>query len=259
MNKRILFLCLFLFINNYPRQVAALEIGPPESLKLEGFYSYPTIRTGFDPGTLLERYMQDGKQRTRIFYELKDLEISPPVSILRTEEEIPASTYTELSSITGAIEFLLSASGLGSRVAAGYTTGATLEMKYGRGYRETIKGGDIRRIVEAAKIHGLPFPGKYVLITSTISFREINAKLSSNFGVNFGADLAAVSQKAGGKIQVQSGASNTLLPIKYTVPMRAFYSWEEIRPVSGAAVGPGDVDFSLIRGREELPIAPDLN
>lgn len=242
----------------FPRVGHSQIITPPESLKLEGYFAFPTLRTGYAPGTVLQRYEQSGIQKTRVFLELNDLELNPPVVLVRIEEEIPASTYSTSSSIGGAIDFLLAASGLRPKVEANYSSGSTLAIKYGRGYRESIKGADVRRVIQAALKRGLPLPGQYSLVTSTISFRKIEARLSSRMGMALQADLTAATAKADGGVKIVSDQLGTLVPREFSSPMRAFYSWDEIRPTSGAAVGPGDASFDLVPGQVELPIEPVL-
>nr|WP_315192344.1 hypothetical protein [uncultured Albidiferax sp.] len=242
-----------------PRWSYSQIITPPESLKLEGFFALPTIRTGYAPGTILEKYVQSGIQKTRIFFELKDLDLNPPINILLSEEEIPASDYSTSLSIAGALEFILASVGLRPKVAASFSSGSTLAIKYGRGYRESIKGPDAIRIIKAALEKGLPLPGQYSLITSTISFRKIEARLSSKMGMDLETDLAAAAGKANGNIKIVTGQSGVLIPGEFSTPMRAFYSWDEIRPASGSAVGSNDVTFDRIRGRIALPIDSDLH
>lgn len=258
MNRRQLCAILGAAASNFPRAAGAKTIDPPEALRLEGFFAFPSIRTGYGPGTILQRYVQSGITKTRVYLELGDLSIEPPIVFLPTEEEIPAITHSTSASIAGALEFVLAAAGLRPKVEAHYSSGSTLAITFGRGYRESIKGADVPRVIQAAVKRGLSLPGHYSLITSTISFRSIDARISSSMKGGLEADLKSAANRVDGRIQISSDQSGILLPRKFLTPMRAFYSWDEIRPASGAVAGAADSVFDRVPGQVELPIELDL-
>lgn len=230
-----------------PAQTSAQIIQTPTQLRNEGFVPFPTVRTGYGVGTVLQTRMDGGRLRTVPYFTPDLLRLDPIATILTTEEVVPAIESSDEGSISAALRLVL-ARFPGASANTSIAQGSTVRIVFGKGLREMLLGADIERSVRAAIARGLPAPGRYSIIIGTISFSELEAKVTNTSSATVKGELDSAVKAANASIIIKSDNGAFILPAKFTQPHRAFYMYQEIRPVAAAVVGAPDVQFELLPG-----------
>ena len=149
MNQRFTsFLLTALFICCGPS--IAQVISPPASLRHEGFHPFPTIRTGYPPGTILQTRLDSAGRRTLPYLMPQHLALDPPVQLTTTSEVVPSIEHTTSAGITAALQMLLPGSLVSGDVASGLSSDTSMKVTFGSGTREMLLGADVDRVVAAA-------------------------------------------------------------------------------------------------------------
>jgi len=232
----------------------AQVILPPTPLRHEGFHPFPTIRTGYTPGTILQTRVDAGGRRTVPYLLPQNLSLDPPAQLLTTSEVVPTIEQTTSVGIGAAIQMLLPRAVVSTEIAAGLSSDSSMKIVFGSGTREMLLGADTDRIVAAAIKRGLPAPGSYSVIVGTISFFDIEATITDKKGGQIDASFRERVGKVGSNIRINSSGTAVVLPTRFSERHRAFYMYQVIRPTSAAIAGSDDTHFELIPGTSALDL-----
>ena len=131
--------------------VVAQMVLPPAPLRHEGFHPFPTIRTGYSPGTILQTRTDAGGRRTIPYLLPQSFPLDPPVQLVTTTEVVPSIEQTTSVGIGAALQMLLPRSIVSADVATGLSSDTSMKIVFGSGTREMLLGADVDRIVAAVK------------------------------------------------------------------------------------------------------------
>jgi hypothetical protein len=232
-------------------------ITPPASLRHEGFHPFPTIRTGYPPGTILQTRLDPAGRRTLPYLMPQHLALDPPVQLSTTSEVVPSIEHTTSAGIAAALQMLLPGSLVNADITSGLSLDTSMKVTFGSGTREMLLGADVDRVVAAAVKRGLPAPGSYSVIIGTISFTEVEATMTNRKGGQIDISFRDRLTKVNANARVNSSGTAIILPTKFTERHRAFYMYQVIRPTSSAIAGSDDTRYELVPGVSALDIQPE--
>lgn len=221
------------------------------ALQAEALHALPSPRADWPVGTVLRLWQDAGRLR------VESVPVPAPAlaqalgGVRRAPFAPPLARFHRHALLAGVMERHMAALQLGPLPLADFPADTVLTLQAGDSQRETLDPSAAPRIAKAVVASGLKLPARYVVITGTVSMQQVTAQFS-------GASLGPVAQALAGHSAtvagLQVGSADFRLQRRYDKPWQIFYSYEDLRPNAGAAIGAPDVEVDLLPGLTPLPL-----